>query len=254
MWIMQGSLGGVCVCQTARMEGVGRRRGSMECLSEVVERTELEETQRGPARPDASSHGPQKHAAEQDARAWASIKADLDKYGQNATGTAIPKISEARAKARSKSKRLADWREQGWNGRWIGSTCTRSLALAHTTWLRRGRRISQPQWGGLCNARRRDRGGWFGRMRTGHGRGNGFGPPARLVSRGYYWTGGDGGGPGNLQAQGERDRLSRIWDPRSAARQSTDPCDRKYDARPSSGTSTAGLTCGGGDRSETRCG
>jgi hypothetical protein len=33
-------------------------------------------------------------------------------------------------------------------------------------------------------------GGWFGRMRTGHGRENGFGPPARLVSGGYYWTGG----------------------------------------------------------------
>jgi hypothetical protein len=54
----------------------------------------------------------------------------------------------------------------------------------------------------------------------------------------------DGGGvrvliPGNLQAQGERDRLARIWDPRSAARQSSDPCDRKYDARPATGTSTA---------------
>ena len=37
-------------------------------------------------------------------KSMASIKADLDKYGQNATSTAIPKISEARAKTRSKSK------------------------------------------------------------------------------------------------------------------------------------------------------
>ena len=50
----------------------------------------------------------------------------------------------------------------------------------------------------------------------------------------------------------ERDRLSRIWDPRSAARHCSDPCDRKYDARPSSGTPTVVGRAVGGDHSGWR--
>lgn len=212
----------MCVCQVARMERCREVGGN---VSKRLFERELEEKKKGTQgrqQGPGARNGPRRHAER-------AKMADQDKYGQDATpvGGAPENLGSARPERKAKPSGMVSAGGLMAGGREVP-------VLVHP--LGKDVRIVQRRWGRLWNAGQRSRGS-SGRMRAGNGRGKWLGPPARLVSGGYYWIV-CGARPGNLQAQGERDRLSRIWDPRSAARQSSDPCDRKYDARSPDGTST----------------